>query len=247
MKKLYISLLIAILISGCASRETLSTPASESSKTDTDVALTDKANLNLYETHIVGTLPPGLSLETIPGEYGPDFVTYVVQPSRVEYVPSATQYKWVEGEVKGFEETYIPYEISVSTTTETLIFKEAYAELVMRPPDYNKDGSLARPATVIERIIPAITKNVDRRVIRDPAGPTTSRITPYEYKNGKTRVPIKPSKTIEKFYPAITKQIEVRKLIRPPSYIIRDESGQIVHRFETGTEVVAFLKSSKTH
>ena len=70
MKKLYVSLLIAILISGCASRETLSTPASESSKTDADVALTDKANLKLDETHIVGTLPPGLSLETIPGEYG---------------------------------------------------------------------------------------------------------------------------------------------------------------------------------
>jgi len=247
MEKLFISLLIVVLISGCASRETFPTHSSELSKTNADVVLIDKINSNLDDKiDTVGVLPAGLTLETIPGVYGPKFMTHVVQPARVDYVSPSKKYKWIEGEVKGFEEIYIPDETPVSISTETLILKEASTELVTLPPLYNKDGSLVRPATVIERIIPAITKNVDRRTIRDPAGPIVSKRAPYVYKNGKTRVPVYAPIAIEKHYPAITEQIEINKLLRLPTYIILDEMGQIVHRFETRAEVATFLMPSRT-
>ena len=76
--------------------------------------------------------------------------------------------------------------------------------------------------------------------------PSQTVIIPCEYKDGKTRVPLSKSKKIEKQHLAVIKKIEIKKLLRPPSYIIQGEEGQIVHKFETGYQVMNFLNSYKT-
>ena len=91
------------------------------------------------------------------------------------------------------------------TVTETVVAQEASTELVTIPPTYNADGSIATPAYTQERSVPAVTKQVTRRVLKSPASTQESR-----------------------------------KLIKPESYILRDNRGQIIREFASAEEYAAY-------
>ena len=229
---LYFASLLAL--AGCASTATQEPLTSSAFSQPNTAAKSD--------IKILGTLPHGLTLETRPDEYVTDYVTVVAEPAWAEYVPVPSEYQWMEGEIKGVEKTYVPEQLGIETVTDRIIFQEARTELLSRPALYVKNGTVVETAEVIERVVPAITKEVEVRVRKSTAGPVMERTTPYEFKDGKTRVPVKTFPPKEKIHPAITQQIAKRKLISPQTYIIKDETGQIIHRFKTRDELKAFLE-----
>jgi len=191
---------------------------------------------------ILGTLPAGLTLETLPGLYVTEYVTAFVKEAWTEYIPVPSEYQWVDGEIKGAESAVIPHPPAFETVTETMIVQEETTELTTRSALYVKNGIAEDSVEVIEQVVPAITKELKRRVSRT-TGPVLERVIPYEIKDGKTRVPIKNYPDIRKTHPAITEQVPgLKRQISPPTYIIKDETGQIIHRFKTRDEIIAFLE-----
>jgi len=194
------------------------------------------------EIKILGRLPSGLTLESLPGEYVTEYVTVIKQEAWGETVLTPSEYQWVEGEVKGVETEIVIRPSWFETVTEKFIFQEEVTEIRTRPGFYVKDGTRVELVEVIQQVIPAITKKLNRRVEKNTAGPVLERVTPYEIKDGKTRVPVKTFPPTQKIHPAVTAQVERRMQIKPQTYIIKDDTGQILHRFETREEVVAFLE-----
>jgi len=192
---------------------------------------------------ILGTLPQGLTLETLPGLFVTEYVTVFAKEAWIEYIPVPSEYQWMEGEIKGAETAIVHPPLSFESVTENFLFQEETTELTTRSAFSVKNGIAEESVQVIEQVVPAITKEFKRRVEKNTAGPVIERVIPYEIKDGKTRVPIKTYPDVRKTHPAITKQVPGRKYqISPPTYIIKDETGQIVHRFKTREEVVTFLE-----
>lgn len=205
---------------------------------------------SVSKTIVVGsdtlTLPSGLTLDTLPAEFSIQTEKVVIEPAWAEYVLTPIQYEWVQGEVKGSYITYPFGKCQIIPKLEKYLYHEAFTELVMTPPLYDEGGTLIKHSSVIERIIPAIYKTLETRR-RNCSGEHVQKTVPYEYKDGKTRVPISPPKWIEKTHPAVIKQIETIKVSRIPGLIIRDEMGQILYRTDRGTDgIIDFLKSYKT-
>jgi len=221
---------------GCAST------ATKKSLTSTAFSQTNTAANDIVSTiKILGTLPPGLTLETLPGEYVTEYYTVVVQDAWDEFIPVPSEYQWVEGEIEGEERSIIHPPPTYETVTEPLLVQKANTELRTRPALYVEDGTVVETAEVIEQVIPATTKTIKRRV-RRLSGANRVRVTPYEIKDGRTRIPIRTFQDLRKTHPAITEQIESRKQIGTPAYIIKDEEGQIIHSFTTYNELKAYLK-----
>jgi len=235
-------LVSTFVLIGCASKTTKETLTSSTiSQPNTATSETKSISSNIK---ILGMLPHGLTLETLSGEYVTEFITVIEQESWTEIVLSPSEYQWVEGEIKGNETTPLPSKGTWSeTVTDKFIIQEETTELSTRPALYVKNGAEIESAEVIERVIPAITKEFKRRIWKT-AGPAYERVTPYEYKDGKTRVPIKTFPPKEKTHPAITRQLAKRKQISPSTYIVKNETGQITHKFNTRDEVEAFLDKS---
>lgn len=195
------------------------------------------------EGRAVGTLPLGMTLETFPAVYTETTVNVVLKPAGVEYETTPAKFEWVEGNIKGFTIEYIDTNLS-RTISQSYLYQAASAELIMEIAPEAEDGSDAKPTLVIERVIPAVSKRY--AMVTKASGASVERAVPYEYKDGKTRVPISRPTTIEKPYPAVLKQVPAKKLFQSASYVIRDESGQFLHQFETVAEVEAFLQSFET-
>jgi len=184
-------------------------------------------------------------LVTIPAQYETVTETVVVKEASTELVVTPAEYEWVDGDVEG---SVVEYEVTPAefeTVSETVVVQEASTELVTIPPVYETvmetivvqpeyvatDGVIIppvtkqvprrvvkTPASTQERTIPAVTKTETRRVIKTPAS-TVERVVPYEKKGGKTRVPVKAASVIEKDVPAVTKEV-LRKRLCPLSLLM---------------------------
>jgi len=109
---------------------------------------------------------------------GPN-VDYVITPAVYRTVTETVVVQEASTELVTIPAVY-------ETVTETLVVQEASTELVAIPAtSYN-------PARVEERIIPAVTKQISRRVVRTPAS------------------------TQERVIPAVTKQ-ETRRVVKTPA------------------------------
>jgi uncharacterized protein YggE len=110
---------------------------------------------------------PNVDLVSIPAVYETVSETVVVQPASVEYVTIPPTYE---------------------TVTETVTTQEASTELIVIP------ATAYSPARVEERVIPAVTKQVSRRVVKTPAS------------------------TVERIIPAVTKQ-QTRRVVKTPARV----------------------------
>lgn len=238
-------------------------------------------------------LPGGYTLEEVPAEYKTETrtivtkeatteilqaspvyetvtETVVVQPSTTEIVVTApAEYEWVDGDIEGGTVEYETAPVVYETVSEAVVVQEASTELVTIPPVYRPDGSVAKPAQTIERVIPSVTKMETRRVVKTPAS-TVERVVPYEKRNGQTRVPVKPATVTERVVPAVTKQV-TRRIIKTPAsvterivpagtkkeatvitevsperFYLRDDSGKIVREFESRDAFEEYTRNAVT-
>ena len=74
----------------------------------------------------------------------------------------------------------------------------------------------------MERVVPAVTKQVERRVIKTPA------------------------RTQEKVIPGVTKEVQVKKLVRPQTFYLRNEDGKIVREFASLDEFEQYKSNLPT-
>jgi len=147
------------------------------------------------------SLPKGWTISVISPQYKTvqEVVTY--EPP-VDLVAIPAKFKWVDGEIEGFTVHHpLPPVIMkppiYETVTETLVVQKAYTTVSIKPETLNTDGSIIENLKVIEEHVPAVTKQVSRRVIKTPAEPFgpaeyAKRIeqmkTPHLIENGRTRI-----------------------------------------------------------
>ena len=193
-------------------------------------------------TETIVTQEASTELVTVPATYETVTEEVVVREASTEVIVMPAEYEWVEGDVEGSVVEYEVKPAEYETVTEPVIVQEASTELVTIPPTYETvmetrvtqpsyaaaDGSIVpavteqverrvikTPASTQERVVPAVTKMETRRVMKTPAS-AIERIVPYEKKNGKTRVPVKAATVIEKDVPAVTKEV-TRRVIKTPA------------------------------
>ena len=181
-------------------------------------------------------------LVTIPATYETIVETMVVQEASKAFKVIPPKYKWVKGEIEGSAIEYKAKAAQYETVSETVVVQAASIELVAIPPTYETvtetvvvqpqyvagDGSIVppltkqvsrrvvkTPASTQERTIPAVTKTQSRRIVKTPAA-TIETSVPYKKRNGKTRVPVKPASVVEYSIPAVTKQVS-RRVIKTPA------------------------------
>lgn len=105
------------------------------------------------------------------------------------------------------------------TITETKIVVPSYKDVEIVPPIYNPDGSILVFAKALVKEIPAITKQVSRRVVD------------------------KPSQVVQRKVPILIKTETHRRLSKPKSYKIKDKSGVTLNHFENAESLAEFLNS----
>ena len=217
-----------------------------------------------YETvtETVNVEPQAVDYVVKPAEYETVTEEVVVQEASTELVTVPPTYEWVDGIVPGSSTEFVATPPVYETIAETVVTQEASTELVSVPSVYNADGSMRTPASTIERTIPAITKQVTRRVVKTPAS-TTERVVPNVIKDGRTRVQKTAGRTIERprppvtkmetrrkvkvpavteqrMMPATTKEVTRRKQTRAQRYVIRNRDGKIVREFASQDEFAKY-------
>jgi len=101
--------------------------------------------------------------------------------------------------------------------TETIIVQEAYPIVKVNPAHFAADGTLISKATAAIETVPALTKDVARRVVKTPAR-RVQRLIPNGY-----------------HAPTIRKRVAVE------TYIIRDETGAEIARYEDPVAFADFV------
>ena len=108
-------------------------------------------------------LPEGWTLKVIPPEYKTIEDTVVVKASD-EWVTIPAEYKWVDGEIEGYDiHEPLPNTITkpavYKTVKEVKVVQKAYIRLSVIPAAINDKGALINPAKVVEEHVPAVTKD----------------------------------------------------------------------------------------
>lgn len=204
------------------------------------------------------TLPKGWTLKVIPPEYK-TIIENVVLPNMTNgFVTIPPEYKWVDGEIEGYD-VYEPLPHTITkppvymTIIETEIVQEAYIRLNVIPVVINDKGEVIEPMKVEEEHVPAVTKEVHRRVIKTPAQPIEpaeyakiieSLKTPYLIENGRTRILVKQAQIIDREIPAVTKKEKRRIRVQNETYTLHNEKGQSIADIKTFDELKA---ARKTH
>ena len=103
------------------------------------------------------------------------------------------------------------------TITETVIVQKAYTDVEVSPPAYNIDGSIdtAAKAELIE--IPAVTRQVSRRVVKIPA------------------------RQVKRTIPNMCHPSAARRLVKPKTFTIKEEWGTVLYHFETPEALADYL------
>lgn len=105
------------------------------------------------------------------------------------------------------------------TIIETIIIQEAYKDVEIFPPTYALNGSMTTPAIAILQEVPAITKQIERRVVKTPSR-VVKRVIPHLY------------------HPPI-----IRRKIEDEIYIVKDSKGKELQRFKEASAFADYMNS----
>lgn len=103
--------------------------------------------------------------------------------------------------------------------TETIILKAAFNKLELTPPVYDIDGTTLKPAKAILKEIPAVTKEVTRRIVKIPP------------------------KVVKRIVPILDGELTTRKKIKAQTFIIRDNTGKTLKRYDDPAKVAKYINS----
>lgn len=201
------------------------------------------------------TLPEGWTLKVIPPEYKTVHEQVVVTEG-VEWVTIPPEYKWIDGEIEGYDlHEPLPNRLKKPPVYENVVdiitVQDAYTRLSVIPPLMNDKGSVINPMRVVEEHVPAITKNVTRRVIKTPAEPLDpaeytklieSMKTPHLIENGRTRILVKSAQILEREKPVVTKTKTRQMRIQNETYALYHEYGELVAVVKNFDELMAARK-----
>jgi len=153
------------------------------------------------------------------GRFGPQSQTIVTQPRHVNYVSIPPVFETYTEPVVIQEASteLITIPPTYETVTETVIVQEANSELVTIPATYKTvtETFVVQPEYEYNgQIVPAVTKQVTRRVVDTPAR-TIERAIPAVTKQEKRRVVKTPASTTERVIPAVTQMVTRRRIKTP--------------------------------
>jgi len=203
----------------------------------------DCATLDPDTDHAFATLPAGFTLETFPAEFEMEIQTVTTHEAYTTLERLPTTYKWVEGEIEGAEN--IPVDVGrFEFIKDIIVIKDATTELITIPSDYSSNEVIKSPIEIFECTHPAQTREISRRVKKTPAL-SLEKLEPYIIKNGKTRIPVEPTRIFEAVHPAVTEDIEVQKVIKPTSFVLRNDKGEIIATSKSPDAFKSYLNNSE--
>ncbi|MGB0907733.1 MAG: hypothetical protein ACPGVT_09580 [Maricaulaceae bacterium] len=107
------------------------------------------------------------------------------------------------------------------TVTETKIIAASRTEIEIIDPIYDDKGVLLKTARASVKAIPAVTKEITRKIMLTPARP-------------------------EKRYVPQMCQDKIKSIIRDPKYyLVKDDAGKIIRTFRNDGNLLAYLGSRK--
>lgn len=164
-------------------------------------------NANSSESNKLQHLGGGLYLELIPAKY----MTVIETIVATETIPnSCGHYRTPEWTTKA-----AVFEV----VTETIIVEPARNEIEVLPPIYNDQGAMITPARAELTLIPAKLKEVERRILIEPAKP------------------------VRRVIPSMCTPRPKRVLDTPEVYMIKNEAGETVDTFFNKETFAAFLNT----
>lgn len=191
------------------------------------------------------------SIELSAAQYGYETQTYLTgehhHHQAFKIIPA--EYEWVKDDTEDLngeiETVLVSIPAEYMTVTETIASELAKTEYYFQDAKYDSNGSILKPKTIGFRKIPAVTKEVTRRVVKSPSK-TEERLVPLERKRGFKRIVKTPYKVVAVAgavtqYPSINVPIQ----IQPWKFIIKSPNGQIVHSFEDFKDLTIFIDSLK--
>lgn len=186
------------------------------------------------------------------GRIGPQSKAVVTQPRYTNYVTIPPVYEtFTEAVVVQEASTeLVTIPATYETVTETIVIRDASTELVTIPATYQTvtETVVVQPQSVTynpngtERVIPAVTKQVTRRVVKTPAR-VTEKMIPAKTMQITREVVKTPASTQERIIPSVTKMETRRRIKTPASTIEQPVPAQTTQVFTSGQNSNALRQS----
>jgi len=159
------------------------------------------------------------------GRYGPQSKVITARPPNYITIPAVYETVQEAVTVQEASTELVTIPPVWETVTETIVVQDASTELVTVPAEYQTvtETIVIQPQSVTysggrEHVIPAVTKQVNRRVVKTPAR-TVERVVPAVTQQIQKRVIKTPASTQERVVPPVTK-METRRVVKVPAQTI---------------------------
>jgi len=179
----------------------------------------------------------GWTIELLPAEY--ETVIEDITPGSPiagELPVINPEYEWVKDDyedgsgdpMESFEFITIPAEFM--TVTETVLVNPEKTEYYLTEAVSNSDGSIAGPRSVRSRQVPAVTREMERKVVKTPKRFVERKVF-IDRRKG-FRLVVKPGRQLNENSSSI-KVLELRRIkAQPWRFIIKHPKGYIAHVFD---------------
>lgn len=193
----------------------------------------------------------GWSIDLLPAKY--ENITETLKVGDPISPPLKTippEYEWIKEDSEDLNGeavmtlTFVTLPAEYETVTETVIVEAAKTKYYLSDTIYNSEGRVVTPRRVKRWLIPAVTEERERRVVKTPER-TVERIIPLDKRKGYRRVVKTPARTVEVKLPSISRTITSKVEAQPWRFIIKNPDGQIAHSFDDFEALTAFTDSLK--
>lgn len=192
----------------------------------------------------------GWSLEILPPTYE-TFTENLIVTEGIELVTIPATFEWVKetSEIlkanakQVVEIVTIPAEYETVTAPEEV--KPAQIEYYLAEPVYDSTGTLEALGGIKRRHVPAVMKNVTRRVLKVP-GRSVERVipnVPLLRRDGYVRIVKTPARTLPRDVPDVTKAVTRKRVKHLQRFAVKRPNGEIAHVIDKYEDLTVFLDS----
>jgi len=237
----------ALLLLGCSESVELREPLQEKNSVTQSQSPTFWHDGSIGGAYGIGE---GWALEILPPKYE-TFTEYVVVQEGNELVTIPATFEWVKetSEILKTNAKQVVEIVTIPAKYETVTapeeVKPAQTEYYLAEPVYDSTGTLKSPGAIKGRHVPAVMKNVTRRVIKVPARSEERVIpnVPLVRRDGYVRIVKTPAITKPRNVPDVTKTVTRRRVKHSQRLIVRHPNGEIAHIFDKYENLTAFVDS----
>lgn len=192
----------------------------------------------------------GWSLEILPPTYE-KFEEKLVFQEGHELITIPPTFEWVKEDSETFKthQRTVTEIITFPATYESITapeeVKPARTEYSLGAPVYDSTGTLETSGAIKAHNVPAVMKNISRRVIKVPARSEERVIpnVPLVRRDGYVRIVKTPAITKPRDVPVVVKTVTRKRVKHPQSFAVKSPNGEVAHIFRKFEDLTAFVDS----